>query len=134
MEVVIDTNVFVSAVFWSGNPLTIIEAWIDGKLQLMLTEEIYDEYSRVLKILAKKISKDIDDLLNIVKIKAVWNTPINLETQICADPDDDKFIACAISSQSKIIISGDKLLLSCSGYNNIGIIKPKSFIEQYLLA
>lgn len=133
MKVVIDTNVFVSAVFWSGHPLTIIEAWIDGKFQLMLTEEIYDEYSRVLKILAKKISKDIDDVLNIIKMKAVWNTSINLETQICGDPDDDKFIACAISSQSKVIISGDKLLLSCSGYNNIGIIQPKSFVEQYLL-
>lgn len=132
MKVVIDTNVFVSAVFWSGHPLSIIESWIDDKFQLMLTEEIYDEYSRVLNIIAEKIAKDIDNILNIIKMKAVWNTSIKLESQVCADQDDDKFIACAISSRSKIIISGDKLLLSCSGYNNIEIIRPKTFIEKYL--
>ncbi len=53
MKVVLDTNVFVSGVFFSGPPYQILKAWRDGKIHLAVSLEILDEYRRVGEILAE---------------------------------------------------------------------------------
>jgi predicted nucleic acid-binding protein len=50
------------------------------------------------------------------------------------DPDDDKFLACAVASGSNCVISGDKLLLNASGFHGIEVIKPRQFVDRYLPA
>lgn len=57
---------------------------------------------------------------------------VTLEEPICADPDDDKFFACALASGGRIIISGDKHLLKVSGYRGIQVLKPREFVDSYL--
>ncbi|MBP9145752.1 MAG: putative toxin-antitoxin system toxin component, PIN family [Thermoanaerobaculia bacterium] len=52
MRIVLDTNVFVSAVFFGGLPGRILEAWRDGRVQLVLSAEILAEYQRVGQILS----------------------------------------------------------------------------------
>jgi predicted nucleic acid-binding protein len=52
---------------------------------------------------------------------------------VCDDPDDDKFIACAIAAKCKMIVSGDKHLLKVSGFKGIGVIRPREFVDKYLL-
>jgi predicted nucleic acid-binding protein len=52
VRVILDTNVFVSGVFFSGPPYRILEAWRDGKLQLVASQEILEEYQRVGEALA----------------------------------------------------------------------------------
>ena len=54
MKVALDTNVFVSGIFFSGPPFQILQAWRDGKIQLMVSPEIQDEYRRVGEILAEE--------------------------------------------------------------------------------
>jgi predicted nucleic acid-binding protein len=51
---------------------------------------------------------------------------------VCEDPDDDKFLACAIAGKSKIIISGDTHLLKVSGYEGIKVLRPRKFFDEYL--
>jgi predicted nucleic acid-binding protein len=48
------------------------------------------------------------------------------------DPDDDKFIACAIAGKTNIIISGDGHLLKVDGFRNIRVYKPREFVDKYL--
>lgn len=55
----------------------------------------------------------------------------DLPKPVCSDPDDDKFLACAIASGSKIIVSGDKHLIKVSGYQGIEILKPHKFIKKH---
>ena len=52
MKIVLDTNVFVSSVFFGGPPHKILEAWRDGKIQLLLSPSIVDEYQRVMRELS----------------------------------------------------------------------------------
>lgn len=40
MRVILDTNVFVSGVFFGGPPGRILEAWRDGRVQLVVSAEI----------------------------------------------------------------------------------------------
>ena len=54
MKIVIDTNVFVSGIFFTGPPYRILEAWRDGKLQPVISQEILDEYRRVGAALSKQ--------------------------------------------------------------------------------
>lgn len=54
MKIVLDTNVFISGIFWSGPPFDILKAWQAKKLTLAVSTEILEEYSRVAEILSKK--------------------------------------------------------------------------------
>jgi len=47
------------------------------------------------------------------------------------DPDDDKFIECAVALDCKVIVSGDKHLKAIKQYVDIQILSPRQFIEQY---
>ena len=58
--------------------------------------------------------------------------PIELSNDICRDPHDVKFISCALSSNTKIIVSGDKDLLELDGISGIEIISPHEFVKKYL--
>ena len=54
MYVVLDTNVLISGIFWTGPPSDILHAWQSNHFELALSSEIFDEYKRVADILAKK--------------------------------------------------------------------------------
>jgi len=55
-----------------------------------------------------------------------------LPAPVCDDPDDDKFLACALASKTGVIISGDRHPLEVSGYRGITIMKPREFADHYL--
>lgn len=133
MKVILDTNVLISGVFFSGPPYEILKAWRDGLLQIVLSPEILDEYYRVAKRLVERFpSIDPTPLLTLITANSEIVQAPNLPSQVCEDPDDDKFLACALASNSKVIISGDKHLLKISGYREISVLSPSAFIEQHL--
>lgn len=67
MKIVLDTNAFVSGIFFTGPPYQILEAWRDGKLQLAISEDILKEYQRVGLILAEQFPAiDLRPILDLV--------------------------------------------------------------------
>ncbi len=52
--------------------------------------------------------------------------------EVCRDPDDDKFIECAVDAKALYIVSGDNDLLVIGEYENIQVITAKVFCEMYL--
>ena len=133
MKVILDTNVFISGVFFRGPPYRILEAWRDDKIQLVVSPEILEEYRRVGEILAEDHPEiNLSPWLELVIQKASLFSAPQLTEGVCDDPDDDKFLACALASGSRIIVSGDKHLLKASGYEEIEIVKPRNFAENYL--
>ena len=114
-------------------PYQILEAWQAGEFELIVSREILDEYRRVGEILGEEHpGVDLKPILNFVLEHAKVYKSAVLKEPICEDPDDDKFIACALAGGSKVIISGDKHLLKISGYQGIEILKPRAFVDQYL--
>ena len=134
MRVVLDTNVFVSGVFFSGPPYQILKAWRDGKIQLAISTEILDEYQRVGEILAEDHPNiNLKPFLEyVIRNSEIYAAP-PLPEAVCEDPDDDKFITCALASESTVIVSGDKHLLKVSGYRKIEVLKPREFMDKYLV-
>ena len=133
MKIVLDTNVFISGIFFSGPPAQILRAWKDRKIQIVLSKEILDEYQRVGEELSKKFpSIDIEPIIELLTIYGEVVETEGISVTICEDPDDNMFIECAIASSSKIIVSGDKHLLKISGYQDIESVKPRDFVDRFL--
>jgi putative PIN family toxin of toxin-antitoxin system len=133
VKVVLDTNVFVSGVFFSGPPFQILQAWKNGKIQLVVSPEISDEYRHVGEILAgKHPAIDLEPMLEYVMQNVVVISAPSLREQVCVDPDDDKFLACALAGGSNLVVSGDKHLLQVSGYQNIEVLNPRDFLDNHL--
>lgn len=133
MRIVLDTNVFVSGVFFSGPPYQILVAWGDGKFQVAISPEILDEYHRVGEILAQNHpGVELKPMLDFMIRQAMIFTAPPLLEAVCEDPDDDKFLACALASESPVIVSGDKHLLKMARYQEIEIMKTRDFVEKYL--
>jgi putative PIN family toxin of toxin-antitoxin system len=100
----------------------------------LISEEILEEYHRVGELLSDEFPDvDLGPFLELLTINTELVTPQKLPDQICDDPDDDKFITCALAGKSKIIISGDKHLLKVSGFRGIKVIRPRKFVDDHLI-
>jgi putative PIN family toxin of toxin-antitoxin system len=133
MRVILDTNVFISGIFFSGPPSKILKAWGNHSFQIVLSQDILNEYQRVAEDLSFKFPAiDILPIIEQITIHAQFVDTQEVDIALCKDPDDDKFIECAIVGECKIIISGDKHLLKLSGYQGIIIMNPRNFVEKYL--
>lgn len=129
-KVVIDTNVFVSS-FFGGNPRKVIDLWKTGEILLCVSKSILDEYVRVLQRLGLK---DEEALAAMLKLFAEgFNLLFTARTPslfiVDNDPDDNKFIECAVALESSIIVSGDKHLLSIRDYMGIQILSSADFLS-----
>lgn len=133
MKIVLDTNVLISGIFFSGPPYQVLKAWQKGKIQIALSNEIITEYHRVAEELSVKFPDvEISQILELLTIHSEMVDTQGLEVSVCEDPDDNMFITCALASKSKVIVSGDKHLLKISGYQEIEVLKPRIFLDNYL--
>jgi uncharacterized protein len=133
VKVVLDTNVFLSAVFFGGPPGQILQAWHDERVEIVLSPEILAEYQEAGEELAKRHPDvDLQPVLQIVAMRAEIVLPAPLGESVCVDPDDDKFLACAVASVAPFVVSGDKHLLNVREYRGVRVIRPREFVDQYL--
>ena len=72
--------------------------------------------------------------MEFIAMHAVRVTAKSLPGQVCTDPDDDMFLACAIASGAKVVVSGDKALQETSGYEGIKVCSPRDFVDDYVVS
>ena len=133
MRLVIDTNVFISGVFFSGPPHDILLAWRNNRIKLVLSPEILEEYQATGEELAAKFRQiDLTPWLALVIAVGIVVDAAPLAEQVCTDPDDDKFLACAIASRTKLVTSGDKALIATSGFKGVTVLTPRQFMDKHL--
>lgn len=131
MKVVVDTNVFVSGVFFGGTPGRVLEAWRDGRVEVVLSREIVEEYVRVGERLANRFpGVDLNPALELLTVSATLVTSPPLPERASRDPDDDKFLACALAAGADCVVSGDRDLLDLSAYEGIVVLSARDFFDQ----
>ena len=130
MKVVIDTNIFVSS-FFGGNPKKIIDLWKNGKITLCLSSAILDEYIDVLRKIGLEDEYELEELLSLFSrgFNILFTTKTPKLNIIKNDPDDDKFIECAVALKANVIVSGDRKVLAVKEYMRIKILTPQQFLE-----
>jgi len=129
-RVVIDTNVFISS-FFGGIPRKVIDLWKNGKITLCLSQEIIEEYIAVLR----RLGIDDNEIRKITRLFSEnYHSLFTAKTPkleiVKDDPDDNKFIECAVALDCKIIVSGDKHLKSVKKYIDIEILSPREFVDS----
>lgn len=72
---------------------------------------------------------DIESLLTLLAIHSELVDAPDLPEPVCEDPDDDKFLACALAAGVQVVVSGDRHLLRVSGWSGIEVLTPRQFVE-----
>ncbi len=129
MKLVLDTNVFISGIFWKGSSNKLIMAWKENKFTLIISEDIIEEINNVLNDFKIQLSKDLIKQWNDLIISNSIIVNPNEKIFIVEDPTDDKFIEAAIAGSADYIISQDKHLLKLKKYRNIPILAPDDFLR-----
>ena len=130
-KVVLDTNILVSSIF-GGKPREVLNLFRDGRLILVVSEQIVAEY---LEVLARfgEVKAEIEDLLALLleQENVVFVSPAELVAVIAEDPDDDMFLACALAGEVDAIVSGDRHLLDLARYQGVEILDPGAFLDAW---
>lgn len=133
MRLVLDTNVFISAVFFRGVAHRILSAWRDRWVGIVFSPAIFEEYQRVGQELARQFpGVDLSPFLVLLLTTGQLCRSTSLPARVCVDPDDDKFLARALEGRCRTIVSGDSHLVNASGYHGITVWRPRQFIDRFL--
>ena len=131
MKAVLDTNVFISGIFWEGNFCSqIISKWRTGEFELVSSKEIIEELVKTLRNFKISMPEDkIQEWINlIIKNAMIVESSEKLEI-VKEDPSDNRFLEAAIAGNADWIITQDNHLLKLKEYEGIKIIKPEEALK-----
>jgi putative PIN family toxin of toxin-antitoxin system len=133
-ELVVDTNVFVSAALMESSWSAMVVRWLDkydGLLKSIVTEqELFEVLQR--PRIASKIAPSFFDNLRTLFAAAEL---VSMTQRItgCRDPKDNKFLELAVSDHADVIVSGDADLLVLDAFQGISIINPAAFTHARVM-
>ena len=131
MKIVIDTNVVVSAMFFGGKPRELIELLVKHAFDAYASSDIVTEYWETTEELINRYpDKPIRLPLSTIVAAMKLIAPTSM-IEVCRDPDDNKFIECAVDAKCLYIVSGDKDLLSLESYDKVQIVTVSEFLSCY---
>ncbi len=137
MRVVVDTNVLASGLFFGGQPNKVLSLIVDQNITPCFTPTTLVELERVLcynkfERQRNMLSFSVEDFMTeLQSYCALFPEPPHMPTIIHADPSDDAFLTCAVISNAKCIISGDKHLLQLKNFAGRPILTPAKFLADF---
>ena len=130
VRVVVDTSVLLPGVFFGGPPRDVMAAWRAGRIEMVVSREIIQEYLRVGERLSARFpGADFDRVLDMVAETATLVSAPPLPEPVCEDGDDDKFLACAVAAGATYVVSADRALLATSPYRNVMVIRSRDLLD-----
>ena len=129
MRVVLDVNVVISGIFWSGPPNAILRRWLEGKFTLLVSEPILAEYREVTLRMTGSRDPAIFTKWNRLFTELSEIIEPQLRPGICRDPDDDKYLEAAVGGRARALVSRDKDLLVLKEIDGIPIFSPRAFLQ-----
>jgi len=130
IRAVIDTNVFLSAIFFKGIPAAIVKLAEAGIIQSITSKLLLGELSDKLvnkfnqsPQATKKIIKRIKRCSKLTRISGKARFSIK-------DPKDHMVIETALKGKANFVITGDHHLQGLGTYKEIKFIAPADFIKE----
>jgi putative PIN family toxin of toxin-antitoxin system len=127
--ITLDTNILLAA-FSSRSPYHwLVRGVLEGQFQLALSTEILLEYEEVLTRVFPVFSVNaalnaLSDLPNVHKTEPHyrWN-------MIASDPDDNKFVDCALTAGARFLITNDRHfdILNRQDFPPLTAVTPEEF-------
>ena len=134
-ESVLDTNVLISGILWRGVPFQLLRWAEEDRLTIYSSLDIMAEVYGVLHY--PKFQKYVDkqrtspgELFGKIESLCTIVYVDQSVSGVCPDADDEKFLACALASGVKVLVSGDKHLLGMKQYESIRILTAQTFYKE----
>ena len=117
MKIVLDTNCLVNVIMPGSFNNDVWQAFRANKYVLCVSNEILLEYHEILakrynEIIANTVLKELIETPNVMRINPTYH--FNL---ITADPDDNKFVDCAVIAGATYIVSNDHHFSELENYD-----------------
>ena len=133
LKVVLDTNILVSALLFRGELSRMVDLWKTGRLIPVISKETFRELKAVFEYPKFHLTKD--EIRTIIEEEVLpFFEVVEVAEEvsgICNDPDDDKFLSCAVSASADFVVSGDKHLCELHIYKSVRIIKPADLMKLF---
>jgi uncharacterized protein len=132
MRVVIDTNIFISGIFWRGNYCSrIIGAWRAGKILLVSSLEMVQELTDTIRDFKIEMPEEmIQEWRTMIVENSMMVVPSQKLDIVKNDPDDNKFFEAAVAGKAEYIVSQDKKhVLAIPEFRGVKTIHPEEFVR-----
>lgn len=129
-RVVLDTNVYISALLFGGPPEALLALARARVIELIVSPPILDEVTGVLRDKFAFTASQATEAIREVRSLAQSITPNVHLSVIQSDEPDNRILECAVAGQADYIGSGDtKHLLPLGTYEGIPILPPAQLLQ-----
>jgi putative PIN family toxin of toxin-antitoxin system len=134
-KIVLDTNCLIQSIPQHSKYHKVWLSFVSGKNVLCISNEILEEY---LEILQRLTGQEVAEYVVKVIINSPFTemiTPYYHFQLIDSDPDDNKFVDCAIAASAKYIVTNDHHydILKRTDFPVINIISLKEFMKEIVV-
>lgn len=129
IRIVVDTNVYISALVFGGKPASALQEAEARGIQLVASRELESE---LFETLTGKFGWSVEQVQAVCERLwrvAYWSSPEPL-TDVVRDADDNHVIAASLESEARFIVTGDRDLLTLESFKNIPILTPAAFLDH----
>ena len=132
-KIVIDTNVFISAILFRGPTSRFVSLWQKDAVSVLMSSAVLKEYARALAYPKFKLAKtEIRGIIEQELLPYVYPAKVKRSLHIITeDPSENKFLELAVAGKADFILSGDKHLLDLKNFRGIKIITPAEFFTFF---
>ncbi len=130
MKVVFDSNILIAALLFPGGRAdAAVRAILDGTDDLLISRPIIQE---VLAVLAKKFSRDKEELSRVAVVTGEMGTLVNPSSRLSVfrDEPDNRILECAVEGKAEAIVTGDKAMLAVGEYDGIRMLSLARYLDR----
>jgi len=139
MRLVLDTKVLISGLLYPGGPPSrLVKAWRAGAFDLVISDFVIDELTRIWTHLASRLKASPNDLADFIDTIGLRAELLRIDATMLAqastaglrDPDDLPVLALLIGSGADYLVTGDKDLLALA--DAYPILAPADFVDRFV--
>ena len=132
MRIVIDTNVLISATFWTGNPKQLLNRVRKKEFVLLTSQILLNELKEILirpdkpfKLSEEEAEHVVNSIRSLAEIVRTHSF-----VKICRDEQDNRVLECAVDGGAEWVISGDAHLLELQSFQGVRIGTVGDFLSS----
>jgi hypothetical protein len=132
MRVVLDTNTVISALLFTGTASRLVALWQSRRIAVLVSKAILEEYLRVLAYPKFDLGdQEIKTLIQEELLPFVRTVRVRKHLAVVRrDPEDNKFLECAVAGRAKYVVTSDLDLRQLETYRGIPILTVGQFLQR----
>jgi len=133
IRLVLDAGVLASALLFRSEASALLDAWRGNRFLLAVSKPILDEYAGVLRYPKLRLTEqESDAILEQLVLPYCERIEAPAGMRFCPDPDDDKYVHCALVSQAAALVSGSRDVLTLgAGAGRVPILSVPEACTRY---